>query len=443
MVILVETRCSEEQAKKAIKNFGLDFYHVEEARDLGFVGSKYTWKGPKWKGLDRVFKYLDRALFNAEWRTRFPDARVDILTRTHSDHHPMMISLEPSILSNGHRPFWYEVMWSLHPNFKGFINQNWRSKEQLSVALDSLTKDLRVWNREIFGHIRRQKVRLMNRIGGIQRAASYERNDFLEKLERQLNRELEEILDREKILWMQKPREDWVVKGDRNTRYFHTKTIIRRRRNRILKLRRLDGSWMEDQKELINAVLIFFKELYNEEDQNPLLLNTGVSYPPLREEISRNMDSISMVAEIRRAIFSIGSLKVPGIDGFPVLFYKKIWNVIQKNVVDHVLRIWNNPCNIKECTQTLISLIPKVHVPESITQFKPIALCNRAQKLRIERGLKWKRKALSLPKTSIIFSNNVKEHLRRAIKDKCNYQEQPSLELKGFFTDWRWPGIWV
>ncbi|XP_016178547.1 uncharacterized protein LOC107621000 [Arachis ipaensis] len=278
-----EIACPSEKKRggktdnQACRRFA-DWINACSLIDLGFVGSKYTWKGPKWEGLDRVFKRLDRALSNAEWRTRFPDARVDILTRTHSDHHPMMISLEPSILRNGRRPFRYEAMWSLHPDFEEFINQNWRSKEQLSVALDSLTKDLRVWNREIFGHIGRQK------------------------------------------------------------------------------------------------------ELYSEEDQNPPLLNTEISYPPLKEEISRNMDSIPTVAEIRKAIFSIGSLKAPGIDGFPALFYKENWNVIQKNVVDHVLHIWNNPCNIKECNQTLISLIPKVQVPESITQFRPIALCNVSYK---------------------------------------------------------------
>ncbi|XP_015935726.1 uncharacterized protein LOC107461695 [Arachis duranensis] len=33
--------------------------------DLRFCGSKFTWRGPKWEGLERVFKRLDRALSNA------------------------------------------------------------------------------------------------------------------------------------------------------------------------------------------------------------------------------------------------------------------------------------------------------------------------------------------------------------------------------------------
>ena len=32
--------------------------------------------------------------------------------------------------------------------------------------------------------------------------------------------------------------------GDRNKKYFHTKTIIRRKRNKIIKLRSQDGIWI-------------------------------------------------------------------------------------------------------------------------------------------------------------------------------------------------------
>ncbi|QHO40548.1 Endonuclease/exonuclease/phosphatase family protein [Arachis hypogaea] len=56
--------------------------------DLGYIGSRFIWRGPQWEGLDRV-------LLNAYWRSRFPEARIDILARTRSDHHPLLINLEP------------------------------------------------------------------------------------------------------------------------------------------------------------------------------------------------------------------------------------------------------------------------------------------------------------------------------------------------------------
>ncbi|XLR33415.1 hypothetical protein HN51_042693 [Arachis hypogaea] len=63
--------------------------------DLGYVGSKFTWKGPQWEGLERVFKRLDRALSNVAWRVKFLDAKVDILARSNSDYHPLLITPEP------------------------------------------------------------------------------------------------------------------------------------------------------------------------------------------------------------------------------------------------------------------------------------------------------------------------------------------------------------
>ncbi|XP_025604435.1 uncharacterized protein [Arachis hypogaea] len=59
--------------------------------DLGFMGSRFTWKGPLWNGYERVFKRLDRALANPAWRLTHHEAVVKVLPRTNSDHHPLLI----------------------------------------------------------------------------------------------------------------------------------------------------------------------------------------------------------------------------------------------------------------------------------------------------------------------------------------------------------------
>lgn len=59
--------------------------------DLGYTGSRFTWRGPKWEGHDRVFKKLDRALCNVNWRIRYQEAMVFTLPRIQSDHHLICI----------------------------------------------------------------------------------------------------------------------------------------------------------------------------------------------------------------------------------------------------------------------------------------------------------------------------------------------------------------
>ncbi|KAI9093159.1 hypothetical protein K1719_027173 [Acacia pycnantha] len=59
--------------------------------DVGAKGPFYTWKGPKWDGLERVHKRLDRCLRNVQWQGKFVQAEVRVVPRLCSDHHPLLV----------------------------------------------------------------------------------------------------------------------------------------------------------------------------------------------------------------------------------------------------------------------------------------------------------------------------------------------------------------
>ncbi|RYR45945.1 hypothetical protein Ahy_A07g031714 [Arachis hypogaea] len=252
--------------------------------DLGYVGSKYTWKGGQREGMDRVFKRLDRGLANAEWRREFMNARVEVLPRVNSDHHPLLAILNPSIPENKDKPFRFEIMWKTHPNFNEFVTGAWQKERPLPAALEELATKLKGWNSEIFGNIFKRKRKIMSRLNGIQRAPSYGRNPWLENLEKRLSEELNTILDQEELFWMQKFRQLWIVEGDRNTRFYHTKTAIRRCKNKIIKLRNNEGCWCKSQEELQDMAIGFFKKLYKEEVRYNQKLVTSLTYPTLPEQ---------------------------------------------------------------------------------------------------------------------------------------------------------------
>ncbi|KAL4313838.1 hypothetical protein AHAS_Ahas15G0025100 [Arachis hypogaea] len=339
--------------------------------------------------MERVFKRLDRGLANAEWRRRYMNARVDILPRVNSDHHPLLVNLTPGMRLLGERPFRFEVMWKTHPSFNEFIEKTWTNDTPLPRALESLTEALKSWNLEVFGNVFRKKRTILNRLAGIQKAPTYGRNPHLEKLERDLSRELDQILNQEELLWLQKSRQQWIVDGDRNMKFYHTKTAIRRRKNRILKLRRGDGSWCEEQQELKDMAVSFYSSLYKEESTDYLSLDLPISYPVMKDEHKAALLKQPNNEEIHKAIFHIGSLKAPGEDGFPAYFYKENWSMVKDSVCSFIKRIWENPEEIREINQTLITLIPKIDQPEFISQFRPIALCNVVykciSKLLVER----------------------------------------------------------
>ncbi|RYR18702.1 hypothetical protein Ahy_B03g063314 [Arachis hypogaea] len=115
--------------------------------DLGFVGTRFTWKGGQRVGLDRVFKRLDRAISTSSWRTLFGDARIEVLPRVNSDHHPLLAVLRPEQFDGGEKPFRFEAMWSIHPDFFQFISGSWDRKRWLPGALKELAVNLKRWNR--------------------------------------------------------------------------------------------------------------------------------------------------------------------------------------------------------------------------------------------------------------------------------------------------------
>ena len=68
-------------------------------------------------------------------------------------------------------------------------------------------------------------------------------------------------------MWFQKARVDEIRDGDRNTKYFHTSTIIRRRFNRVDTLMSDTGDWCSNQDEIKTMIMAHFKQLFSPSDE--------------------------------------------------------------------------------------------------------------------------------------------------------------------------------
>ena len=83
----------------------------------------------------------------------------------------------------------------------GFLRNNWEEAVEVPKALKSLSSQLQIWNKVVYGNIFQRKRRVLARIGGIHKVIAWRGNPFLYQLEEALATEYRQILRQEEIHW--------------------------------------------------------------------------------------------------------------------------------------------------------------------------------------------------------------------------------------------------
>jgi len=174
-------------------------------------------------------------------------------------------------------------------------------------------------------------------------------------------------------------RKDWLVNGDRNTRYFHQTMKARKSRSAIIRIKDSSRVWIDDPVQLqhvfVNDSKLRFKSAHGSS-------SIRVDLPTRVSEVE-NENLIKPVEdfEIKEAIFQMDKFKALGSDGFGAAFYQYHWPTIQMDVCSTVKLFFQDGKLLKQLNHTLIALIPKVANPTTTVQFRPISLCNRIYKI--------------------------------------------------------------
>ncbi|KAL0442468.1 UNVERIFIED_CONTAM: putative mitochondrial protein [Sesamum latifolium] len=299
-----------------------------DLHDLGFQGSAFTWCNNQQEPYT-VRERLDRACANDAWTQAFPED-----------------------FSGSRKRFRFEAAWLHEPNCEDIITKAWTNpgpislEEKLALERGNITADTKA--RES-----RDKA------------------------------ELSKLILQEELYWKQRSKDLWLKEGYRNSSFFHAKASHRHQTNSIRRLRKTDGEWTDTVEGVQRCILEYFQTVFLSSRPLPDDIRSGTEDLPtvVSTEMAEDLQRPFTEVEVTKALFSMSLLKFPGPDDMPPLFYQHFWHVVQPDVLLCVLNFLNRRIIPNGFNNTNIVLIPKCKQPQSLSQYRPISLCNVVYKI--------------------------------------------------------------
>ncbi|WKA07960.1 hypothetical protein VitviT2T_025728 [Vitis vinifera] len=353
-----------EAFRQAVTDCGLS--------DLGYVGYAYTWE--RGRGTTRwVEERLDRALVSADWKHLFNQSRLIHLSVSTFDHLPVLLELRKFVPRQSLRCFKYENSWSLEPHCAEVVRQSWGSNGDSDVMskLVRCSKDLEDWGKRLRLKWKSRIKELKNQIEVLKWAGASGDVALLNHDEYELNI----VLRQEEEYWKQRAKLFWLKPGDSNSRAFHLAASKRRSRNAIANLRGEDSQMYGMDNSAKQIVVDYFEQLFRSGGCDISDVQSLIT-PVISVEQNESLTRPFAVEEVKDALFTMHSDKSPGDDGFSPGFYQRHWEIVGENVVNACIEWLNDGMFPDSLNRTNIVLIPKKSEVISMTDLRPISLCN-------------------------------------------------------------------
>ena len=245
-------------------------------------------------------------------------------------------------------------------------------------SLCFLRKRLKGWHIKHSGEQAKEKETLYDKLRELDNLANSNPLSPSEwALRYELEDKLELILQMEELHWQHRSSENWVLRGDSNTDFFHKFANGRRRKNLISYLEG-DQGVLTDQAEIEQHITTFYKSLFGAGPPRNLRLSS--SFWSDRHILSRE-EGASLIRdfqeeEVKSAMCSMKSNSAPGPNGFGVQFFKSFWQLIGNNYLALFQDLHKGVLDIRRLNYGVIILVPKAQDANNIKQYRPICLLN-------------------------------------------------------------------
>ncbi|GJZ84117.1 RNA-directed DNA polymerase, eukaryota [Tanacetum coccineum] len=308
------------------------------------------------------------------------------LDRYLSDHRPIL--LREINYDYGPIPFRLFHYWFEVEGFEKLIEDTWNEAPvDDSNAMNNVMKKLKylkekipVWSNDKKKSSNNSRVLLKEELSTLD--VIIDKGEGNENVVNKRNNVVNVLQDMEKLKSMeaaQKAKIKWAIEEDENSKYYHG--ILNKKRSQLTICGILvEGSWIDSPNIVKNEFLSHFKNRFDKPQQRRTQINmtfphmiTADQKPDLECDVSRE--------EIKRAVWDCGIDKSPGPDGFTFGFYRRFWNVIEKDVVEAVRFFFNYGSFPKGGNSSFIALIPKKPDANMVKDFRPISLIGSLYKI--------------------------------------------------------------
>ncbi|KAF2308048.1 hypothetical protein GH714_034735 [Hevea brasiliensis] len=115
----------------------------------------------------------------------------------------------------------------------------------------------------------------------------------------------------------------------------------------------------------------FYQNLYTVDSIVAGLASLPPGFPVISSSDLEFISNPFTAKEVKSASWDMDSYKAPGPDGFQAVFFQKSWAILGADLINMALSFLNGGALPVGACDILITLLPKVEVLESISQFRP------------------------------------------------------------------------
>lgn len=187
----------------------------------------------------------------------------------------------------------------------------------------------------------------------------------------------------EESILQQKSRTKWLKLGDSNSEYFYAFLKNKISQINIKSLVNQAGTLLQTEHEVQKEVVRFYREFLGKAAKQMPVINLDIMKEGPMFTIEQQLILIKPVTieEIYTTVSNINDNKAPRCDGFNTFFFKKAWPIIGEDVINETKQLFATTDIYKPINCTSMTLIPKVKIPSSVKEYKPISCCTVMYKI--------------------------------------------------------------